>query len=284
VLNPEIRNIYLEELRPPVDYNLDRAVGTTFSLDLLSLLMAPLAMTLFGAENKSDILRDPIAVLEALRRSADKLAIFCQQGRISIPRKDTRLYSYLEDIVYDVQPEGKGVFHPKIWLFRFISDNKPVLYKFLCLTRNLTFDNSWDTVLTLEGELREDRVNGFSDNKSLSDFIRTLPQLAVNGVSNQVQDYINLISEEVRRVEWETPYNFDDEIQFIPLGIQGYTRRSLELGQYSRVLTVSPFVSDITLKNIFNKGSNNVLISRGESVDKIAPSVLNNLQKKTRDR
>src|SRR5690554_7042728 len=104
--------------------------------------MAPLAMTLFEAGNREDILRDPIAVLEALRQSTDKLAIFCQQGRISVPREDTGLYSYLEGIVNDVQPEGEGVFHPKVWLLRFTAEDRNTFYRFLCLSRNLIFDNS----------------------------------------------------------------------------------------------------------------------------------------------
>lgn len=281
MLNPETRNIYLEELRPPVGYQLDRAVGTTFSLDLLSLLMAPLSMTLFEADNKDEILRDPIAVLEALRRSTDKLAIFCQQGRISIPRKDTRLYSYLEEIVHDVQPEGEGVFHPKIWLLRFTAENRTTFYRFLCLTRNLTFDNSWDTVLTLEGYLAEDRVYGFSNNRPLSDFIESLPELAVNGASPLVQEHIDLMSEEVRRVRFETPQNYDNDINFMPLGIKGYIRRDFDLGEYSRILTVSPFITHTIINDIFKKGSNNVLITRGESLDKLDNDKINKLQNNT---
>jgi len=281
LLTPETRNIYLEELRPLIGYQLDRAIGTTFSLDLLSLLMAPLAMTLFEAENKEDILKDPIAVLEALRRSADKLAIFCQQGRISIPRQDTRLYSYLENIVHDVQPEGNGVFHPKVWLLRFTAENRTTFYRFLCLTRNLTFDNSWDTVLTLEGYLAEDRVKGFSRNRPLSDFIKSLPGLVVNGVSTTVQEHIDLMSEEVKRVRFEAPPDFNEDIQFIPLGIQGYSRRNLELGEYNRLLVISPFLTENLLKELFETGSNNILITRGESLDKLNNDTIKSLQVKT---
>ena len=119
MLAPENRQIYLEEIQPPMGYELDRAVATTYSLDLLSLLMTPLSLALFSAESSRQIWNNPAAVTESLRKTSDKLAVFCQQGQIKIPQKDNKLYNYLEPIVHDVQPLGEnGVFHPKIWVHR----------------------------------------------------------------------------------------------------------------------------------------------------------------------
>ncbi len=279
MLNPENRIIYLEEIRPPLGYKLDKAVATTYSLDLLSLLMAPLSLALFDADNREEILKDPIAVLEAIRRTADKLAIFCQQGRIKVPGSDTKLFSYLEKIVCDVQPPGEGVFHPKVWILRFSSDNKPVIYRFLCFSRNLTFDNSWDTVLRLEGELEDDRVYGFSRNRPLADFIKELPELAVNNVNNQVSELIDQIGEEIIKVRFKPPENFADEISFIPSGINGY-RKIPEFKDYTRLMVVSPFISDSLIKHLFNKGKDNILISRGESLDELNNNFISELTEK----
>jgi hypothetical protein len=52
------------------------AFETSSRLDLLSLLMAPLALVFSEHGDRSDLLRDPIAFLEALRRSQDKLVVF----------------------------------------------------------------------------------------------------------------------------------------------------------------------------------------------------------------
>ena len=52
MLEPGKRLLYLEELRPPEGYQLDRAIATTFSLDLLSLLMAPLSMVLHESQSR----------------------------------------------------------------------------------------------------------------------------------------------------------------------------------------------------------------------------------------
>jgi hypothetical protein len=273
MLDPQARLLYLEELRAPERYVLDRAIATTFSLDLLSLVMAPLAMVLSMVHNEDDLLRDPIAVLEALRRTTNHMAIFCQQGRIAVPKLDSRLFSYLEPIVIEVQPaRGNGVFHPKIWLLRFTSEDEPVLYRLLCLSRNLTFDQSWDTILTLEGHL-EDRKKGFSRNRPLTDFVQTLPSLAVGKVSPQVQEHIEVITDELPRVRFRLPYEFDGELKFVPSGIEGY-RKLPALGSYDRLLVVSPFLTDGWLKQLADYGRDNVLISRMETLDEICDETL----------
>ena len=59
MLEPNSRLLYLDELRPPEGYSLDRAIATTYTLDLLSLLMAPLSMVLFECETKEEMLKQP---------------------------------------------------------------------------------------------------------------------------------------------------------------------------------------------------------------------------------
>ncbi|MFW5856204.1 MAG: phospholipase D family protein, partial [Bacillota bacterium] len=280
MLNPEDRKIYLEEIRPPVGYKLDRAIATTFSLDLLSLLMAPLSLALFDIDNRDEILKDPIAVLEAIRRTANRLAIFCQQGRIKVPRNDTRLFSYLEPIVYDVRPPGDGVFHPKVWVLRFSAVDEPVFYRFLCFSRNLTFDNSWDTVLKLEGNLEEDRSYGFPQNRPLTDFIRALPDMAVCDVNDKAKELIDLLAEEVYKVRFKTPEYFENEISFIPSGIKGYNKIS-EFKDFTRMMVISPFLSEQVIKSFTESGNDNILFSRGESLDKFEISFFSELKANT---
>lgn len=43
MLDPYDRRHLMEILRPPEGYSLDFAIGTTFSLDLLALMTAPLS-------------------------------------------------------------------------------------------------------------------------------------------------------------------------------------------------------------------------------------------------
>jgi hypothetical protein len=47
MLRPEERQHLMEPLRPPAGCKLDVAVGTTYSLDLISALMLPLSFAFF---------------------------------------------------------------------------------------------------------------------------------------------------------------------------------------------------------------------------------------------
>ncbi|HEX3045289.1 MAG TPA: phospholipase D family protein [Bacillota bacterium] len=277
MLNPNDRFLYLEELKPPMGYTLDQAIATTFSLDLLALLFAPLSLAFFEQQDKETLLKDPIAVVEALRRVTDKLTLYCQKGRISIPKADTRLYSYLESIVIEVMPESKeGFFHPKLWLLRYTAQEYPVFYRLICLSRNLTFDRSWDSVLTLEGEV-EERKNGFSRNRPLSDFIKRLPGLAAGRVRDSSLHQAELMADEVMRVPFSVPEGFSDDMAFFPLGIKGY-RRPFSLDNHARLLMVSPFLSEDILQPLVDYGNNNVLISRAESLDGLDNDFLSRIQ------
>src|SRR5919204_4007913 len=119
MLEPGSRQLLLDSLRPPPGSSLDRAVGTTFSLDLHALLTAPLAFALFDTES-ADGLPDPVALLEAVRRHAERIDIFCQAGQIALPEGQyERVLAYVEESVHQVVPDTPGrVFHPKIWVLR----------------------------------------------------------------------------------------------------------------------------------------------------------------------
>ena len=115
MLGTRERTLLLESLRPPAGYRLRRAVGTSFTLDLMALLTAPLAFTFFDAHDEDGApVADPVALLEALRRHAEKITLFCQAGAIGVPRPDQKLLAYLEGSVIEVQPRREGgIFHPK---------------------------------------------------------------------------------------------------------------------------------------------------------------------------
>ena len=75
---------YGQQLNPPPGYQLERAVCTTYSLDLLSLLAIPVA--LFYRRNLDDgASTDRMDILDAIQRSADKLVVYCQKGKIAVP-------------------------------------------------------------------------------------------------------------------------------------------------------------------------------------------------------
>ena len=52
MLEPRDRQLLFEALQPPNGFHFDQGIGTTYTLDLLALLTAPLAFTFF--EQQSD--------------------------------------------------------------------------------------------------------------------------------------------------------------------------------------------------------------------------------------
>jgi len=288
MLDPRGRQMLLGSLWPPDGFRFDCAIGTTFSLDLIALLTAPLAFAMFDwqdddgqlAADPSSAKGDPLALLESLRRCADRIHIYCQAGQIKVPPANQRLLTYLEQSVIEVLPPAAragrtGVFHPKVWALRFVdtADGTAVRYRLLCLTRNLTFDRSWDTVLVLEGD-RSDRQKGIADNRSLAAFVGGLPGLAVRAaaMSSKAAADTALIADELRVVKWNLPESVDS-VRFWPLGMDG--KPSWPFGDRAdRLLVVSPFIAPDFLTRIAAPNRTQFLVSRPESLRVIEPSIL----------
>jgi len=274
MLDPQDRHLLLESLRPPSGYTLDCAIGTTFSLDLLTLLTIPIAFTKFDWEGgDAHQPQDSMALLEALRRHADKISVFCQGGRIAIPKQHQPLFGYLEESVFEVEPPNRRcVFHPKVWILRFCAPAEPILYRVLILSRNLTFDRSWDTVLALDGEL-VNRKNAFAQNHPLGDFVAALPTMAVRPLPERVLADVDKVQAELRRVRWKLPDGCE-EITFWPLGIKSYITWPFQDRRIDRMLVISPFLSDSFLKHLTTNGKAHILVSRLESLDSLAKHTL----------
>ena len=279
MLAPDQRELFLDAIRPPQGYRFDRGIGTTFTLDLLTLLVTPLSLALLEVSDSESALDDPVLLLDGVRRNADRLAIFCQAGRIAVPPPDNYLYSFLEKIIIQVQAPGGGVFHPKVWLLRYVADaeSEPPLYRLLNLSRNLTFDKSWDLMLRLEGHLATHRQRAYSRNNPLGDFVRQLPELAVNPVDERIAEDIALLQDEVRRVAFDVPWPFESDPAFYPQGVPGCPRLRLDR-RCDRMLVVSPFLSDQLLRQLTEQGEKHVLLSRAESIDTLKPKTLDRFE------
>lgn len=259
----------MEALRPPAGYELDRAVGTTFSLDLLALLTAPLSFTIFGWEEEDGSpTGDPLALFEGLRRYSDKISIYCQAGQIAVPTSSPLLLGYLEDSVIEVAPPTPDrIFHPKVWALRFVPEDGPVMYRLLVLSRNLSFDRSWDTVLVLEGEV-SGRKRGNAANRPLGDFFAALPDLAVRDVPEHAREAVELVKQEIRRANFQLPAGFSN-VRFWPLGLS--RRNQWPFGdRVERLLCISPFIGKGLLGRLPGK-SGGVLVSRPEELDALDP-------------
>ena len=154
MLNPHTDRLdYGDKLRAPEGFTLSHGVATTYSLDLETLLCLPLALS-FDSTLEGDLQSEKLALLEAISQLKGKVRVFFQQGEIKLPRAFNLLFSLLEPFLVPRMPDSAfSSFHPKIWLLRFINAEKNVRYRLLVLSRNLTFDRSWDLAVALEGEV-----------------------------------------------------------------------------------------------------------------------------------
>jgi len=286
MLDPRGRQLLLSSLRPPDGFKFDCAVGTTFSLDLIALMTTPLAFAMFDWQDDQGRLAadpllptaDPLALLESLRRCANRIHIYCQAGQIKVPPANQRLLAYMEQAVIEVQPPAakqgrQAVFHPKVWAIRYTGPSDAVRYRLLCLSRNLTFDRSWDTVLLLDGELTS-RQNGFSENRPLGEFFAGLPSLAIrpDGLGSNAKKDSAQVAQELRLVKWELP-DAVEEIRFWPMGMDAKASWPLPK-QMDRLLVISPFLTEPLLRKLGDAGGEHYLISRVESLQEISPDLL----------
>lgn len=129
VLAPDNRALLLDALRPAPGQTLDRAVATTFTLDLSTALTIPLAFAGFRFDEQPN----PIEIMEALRRVSARLDVFCQAGAINIGERSSDLFALLENVIHEVKrPRPGHVFHPKIWALRYLDEAQSLPSVSLC--------------------------------------------------------------------------------------------------------------------------------------------------------
>ena len=268
MLAPKDRTLLLESLRPPQGFCLDAAVSTTYSLDLMALLVAPLAFTFFDWEgDDGEPTKDPNALLEAIRRHVDRIHVFCQAGQIAVPKAYRMLFGYLESSVHEVRAvRDGGVFHPKVWIVRYVADGEPAQYRLLCASRNMTFDRSWDTLLVLDGIVGKKAAK---KNKPLSQFIRSLQEMVVQELPDNTKSTLVGLANEIAHVEFQLPDHIDD-IDFWPLGLPGAQDVWPFPSRSDRGLVIAPFISERTLDQL-NISSDQTLVSRIDSLATLDP-------------
>ena len=261
MLNPNNDRLdYGQILSAPDKYKLDFAIGTTYSLDLDALVGVSLALGL-SEDTDSKLANNPIALLEALRVTGDKIALFCEAGQIHMPSKVTSLYMLLEQMVYQVKtPKTKGIgtypsFHPKFWLIRYVDENKKPLYRIVVLSRNLTFDRSWDVSFYIDGTKKQVET---TKNQPIKDFLRYMLDFAKKNPAKQKK--IKQIINELSNIHFNLGDKEFEDFDFIPVGVPKedgsvYSIKDYPLftDTFHEVLIMSPFLSDEQIVRIINE-------------------------------
>lgn len=253
---------YGDLLTAPAGFHLDFALGTTYSLDLDALTSACLSLGLSTSPD-SAMADNPMALFAALSEMRGRLVVFCEKGKVRFSGAYKQLYSQIEDSIIEVDLRGRSgqdypSFHPKLWILRFLSDEGPekAMYRVCVLSRNLTFDASWDVAGMLHTDAKplEDIVSGnrASGGPSLQGTLETLASYASSGRGS------SSIQQNIERIAHELPYmhlKTEDRAWSLkhPLLFSGQwanndnlfsKQLNALLGKSRRAIIVSPFLSD----------------------------------------
>ena len=296
MLNPNNDRLdYGQILAPPAGYNLDFAVGTTYSLNLDALVGASLALGL-SEETDSELMNNPVCLLEALRSTGDNVALFCEGGQIHMPNRVTPLYILLEKMVFSVKtPKRKGIaaypsFHPKFWLIRYRNNNGDLRYRVIVLSRNLTFDRNWDIAYYMDGHVTEDTTD---KNEPVCDFLRYLAAQLPNTESGKDKARkIRALIRELPNVIFEPAEKAFYDYEFIPNGVRRasggvyqFDETDLFKDTFHEILIISPFLSGGVIRDFNDRNTRSLindarymLITREMSLGRLKPEDVSHFQ------
>ena len=218
------RTDYSGILMPPDGYRLDRAVGTTYSLDLEALTAVAICLGL-SEETDSKLMQNPIGMLNALQKVSDKIVLFCEAGQIKVPTKPTALSILLEKMVVEVAlPKDRQLgrypsFHPKTWVLAYVNAEGDKKYRFVVMSRNLTYDRSWDISFAMDSSKN---VRQKKKTQPICDFLDYLVT-NVHNTSNNAGKKRNLIRglcADIKDVSFSLDSKiFGENFEVLPLGI-----------------------------------------------------------------
>jgi len=273
VFNPENRELYTSLVRAPDQYRFDNAAATTYSLDFETALTIPIAIVFRDAENRDEMLRSPLALLQSVERMAGRMAIYCDRGRIKEARPNAaRLMALYEKTIIEVSaPEG-GAFHPKLWCIRFQpeQEGQPTRMRLAILSRNLTNDRCWDLALCLDGKVGDD-IN--DANEPVVQLLRALPGLANSANRPPAPKFLPSLARDLEHCFWDDLPAGATKVTF---AVNGLKPGAWSPQKGERLAVLSPFVSSAALAHLakdYEEPSACQLVARAEELDCIKPEI-----------
>lgn len=266
-LAPQNRVVLLDDLRPPEGFIFDAAVATTFTLGLNAALLPPLG---FSSHSLRSNTIDPVSTMEAIRRAASSIDIFCQAGMVAVPRSAPTLLAFVEPMIHQVTAPRRGLFHPKVWCVRYRDDDARLTHRVLVLSRNITEDRTWDVSLRLDQAGTSDIA--LDANRGLTDLIRSLPDRTTRPMDRARAQRVRALADDLQLVEWEKPEGVSD-LTF-HLYDDGYPSLPPPLPE----LVVSPFLDDDGLTELLKVTSRAAVVSRIEALEGLSATTLKRLE------
>ncbi len=274
--------LYMQLLRPDEGYQVDFAVGCTFSLNMDGLVAVPLALSGMG-DAKTLSQQTAMYMMEGILRCSEKFVLFCNKGFIHTPANCQPLHSLMENSVVEISDNECPLanFHPKMWVIR----QKPIdaqgldVIKLIVMSRNLTFTKELDVAITVKGCVK--KQESYTKNKPVADFLRDLANKIDNNADRKKK--IKALAKDFESVggfDLESPLSSKVfELHPTLFGIE-YNNSLLKRLRGKRVLIISPFLDTDSSNGIANgiiaNAKQKYLVTRSNNVTQ---TILGNFDK-----
>lgn len=253
---------YGEALTPPQGYELDFAVGLTYSLDLEAFLSVPVFLSC--AEQTDEISNNPYLMLESIRKNSEKIALFCNGDGIKyVNPRNAAFFAMIENCVRPISMPEKTYFHPKLWVIRYKKAACPDKLRVIVLSRNLTFDQSMDIAVTLEAEATE------IYNETHQGLADILAFVAKKTSPKKKRDNILSLADSIMHAGAFDCGNDFESYRFVPFGVDGHRKEADVFFSWAYdTIVVSPFLTDSVVSKMAENAKNKKLITRMSSASK----------------
>jgi len=142
-----------------------------------------------------------------------------------------------------------STFHPKVWILRYEPDDLPAKYRVIVLSRNLTYDRSWDIAAQLDGDVSDSKLEGNSPLLSYAKYL--ISHEGFEGDKKFVAD--------LQRVDFQAPIGFNKNFRFHPIGSNDFKNPVIEQPG-SRGICISPFLHEEAIRSINENVSGELLL------------------------
>jgi hypothetical protein len=224
---------FTDLLRPPDGWQVENAILTTYSADLVVVVTALLALT--GCDLDYRRTGSRVELVKAIEALRGRVRIIAQANRVAVPQKNRPILKLLDNFLAVVETdENESSWHPKIALVRYYRTNDKTdrQWRVWLGSRNLTHAMNWDAGLTLTS-----RADGCGQSVAgLADLAAALAARAKLAAMSSTD-----VQNELAALTWECPS--DCEVQEISLlGPNLAAGFPTPPADTDRVLVVSPFL------------------------------------------
>jgi hypothetical protein len=275
---PANRNEWTSIVRPPADYRLECALGTSFGLDFTALTALLLAML---DQPAGEAAWDQHARrLQAITALDERVRVVVHRGQIrGEVAPSNRVFALLDRIVDEVHVENAS-FHPKVWVIKYVP-RRPLdleardgrkggpkaaagaIYRFLCTSRNLTLSSCWEAVARLDGDAGAPKSGGTAMGADIAAFL----QRVLKG-TDRLSAPLRALLQELPRVDFSTEGSKVVRSCAFFWQWPGERRLIEAVDRGGRAaLIVSPFVKPSALKALAARFKRLLIISRQEELD-----------------